>query len=122
MEKVPKMDIHKGPTSNLAGIRKSVRKLEDSANAKVALLSSVRRIPLKLFVDNKFTPEDAGTFQSNLQKRLLKHSLAGAPNELRELTAECLRDTMRSLNIESPGFRDDFLEALDDIMHVDTHA
>ena len=100
----------------------SVQKMSDDANRKNGLLNAVRRIPPDLFLKNGFEDEDIDTFHGNLEKRLLKRSMTVAPHELRELTTEVLRDTMVRLGIKSPGFEDDFREALDEMIRIDTHA
>lgn len=99
-----------------------VTKLEDDANAKAALLNGVHRIPPDFFLKNGFSGEDINTFHANLEKRLLKHVLTTSGPRLRELAVETLRDTMKRLGIEKAGVRDDFREALEDIMRVDMHA
>jgi|SRR3989344_6742603 len=99
-----------------------VTKLEDDANAKAALLNAVRRVPPGFFLKNGFGNEDISTFQLNLEKRLLKQVLTVSQHRLRELAVEVLRDTMKRLGIEKAGVRDDFREALEDIMRIDTHA
>jgi len=107
---------------NLEGDSRMMRKvdrMEDDANVKAAVIAAVHRIPPDFFLKVGFRDEDIDTFHANLEKRFLKHALTNDLPQLRELATEALRDTMQALGIEKPGFRDDFREALGEMMRVE---
>ncbi|QQG37551.1 MAG: hypothetical protein HYS26_02880 [Candidatus Kaiserbacteria bacterium] len=99
-----------------------ITKMDDDANMKGAILNAVHRIPPDFYTKHKFKDKHIDEFHENLEARFLKASLTVRPQELRELSVEILRDTMKAAGIEAPGFRDEFREALEEMMRVERHA
>ena len=94
-----------------------ITKFEDAANLKAVTLDVSEKILFGLASQYQLSPEDHSAIVSELEEKLTR-SIETRPSAVREMAVESIRNTMEQRKIEAPGFRDDYLEELEQKMKV----
>jgi|GEM_PF-2969266 len=94
-----------------------ITKLEDIANLKAATLLVSQKIIKELVLKHHLSVEDEIQLNSDIEKALT-NSVTNRKSSVRELAVETIRDTMKKRGLSAPGFRDEYVEELEERMKV----
>lgn len=111
------MSLERDKSREISGKINPVTDLEDTANAKAALLQTARQALKETAVKYHVQDEHIDAMYSALEAAIIE-SEEKNQHKWREDAVGALRKSMGSLHLEIPGYRDDFLETLNEMMTV----